>query len=88
MKNLNWYEGAKQLTPSTNNSLEATNRVIKDQFTLRERLSIREFGADDRTILKKKYNRPQIFIWTNHFDGNLGSYLQLAESETGIAEET
>lgn len=42
-KNPNWYEGAMQHTPSTINSLEATNRVIKDQFTLRERLSLGEF---------------------------------------------
>lgn len=42
-KNPNWYEGAMQHTPSTNNSLEATNRVIKDQFTLRERLFLGEF---------------------------------------------
>lgn len=38
-----WYEGAKQRVPSTNNALEATNRVFKDKFTFRERLSLGEF---------------------------------------------
>lgn len=42
-QNPNWFEGAMQRVPSTNNALEATNRVIKDQFTLRERLSLGEF---------------------------------------------
>ncbi|RNA28122.1 hypothetical protein BpHYR1_003222 [Brachionus plicatilis] len=31
-----WYEGLQLFTPSTNNSLEATNRVIKDEDTLRD----------------------------------------------------
>jgi len=33
-----WYEGVEHFTPSTNNALEATNRVIKDENTFRERL--------------------------------------------------
>lgn len=41
--NPNWYEGAKILTPSTNNALEATNRVIKDDRTFRERLPLPRF---------------------------------------------
>lgn len=44
-KNANWYEGAAQHTPSTNNALEATNRVLKDDVTKRERLSLSEFVA-------------------------------------------
>ncbi|CAF1157053.1 unnamed protein product [Adineta steineri] len=35
-----WYEGIQQLTPSTNNGLESNNRVIKDENTFRERLSL------------------------------------------------
>lgn len=42
-QNPNWYEGAMQNVPSTNNALEATNRVLKDDVTGRERLSIGEF---------------------------------------------
>ncbi|RNA37864.1 hypothetical protein BpHYR1_007202 [Brachionus plicatilis] len=33
-----WYEGLQLFTPSTNNSLEATNRIIKDEDTLLNRL--------------------------------------------------
>jgi len=33
-----WYEELEMHVPSTNNSLEATNRVIKDEDTLRERI--------------------------------------------------
>lgn len=36
-KNPNWYEGAMLFALSTNNALEATNRVIKEEFTKRER---------------------------------------------------
>lgn len=38
-----WFEGAKHLTPSTNNALESFNRVIKDENTLRTRLPISRF---------------------------------------------
>ncbi|CAF2885992.1 unnamed protein product [Rotaria sp. Silwood2] len=43
-----WYEGYNYFIPSTNNSLEATNRVIKDEHTFRERhpLSIQEILAN------------------------------------------
>jgi hypothetical protein len=33
-----WYEGYSEYTPSTNNALEATNNVIKQENTFRERL--------------------------------------------------
>lgn len=39
----NWYEGYAKDTPSTNNALEATNRVIKDEQTFRERLDLSQF---------------------------------------------
>jgi len=42
-KNKNWYEGASPGTPSTNNGLESINRVIKDEYTLRERLPLLRF---------------------------------------------
>lgn len=40
VKNPNWYEGYAVGAPSTNNALEATNRVIKDEQTFRERLDL------------------------------------------------
>lgn len=42
-----WYEGVDVHVPSTNNSVESTNRVIKDEHTFRERLDISRF----RTVL-------------------------------------
>lgn len=42
-KNPNWYEGVKTCVPSTTNALEATNRVLKDDVTGRERLSVGQF---------------------------------------------
>lgn len=43
VKNPNWYEGYAVGTPSTNNALEATNKVIKDEQTFRERLDLSHF---------------------------------------------
>jgi transposase-like protein len=44
LQNLNsWYEGYNIFTPSTNNALEATNRVIKDEHTFRERQPLSRF---------------------------------------------
>lgn len=39
----NWYEGAAEYTPSTNNALESYNSLIKRLITLRRRLPLREF---------------------------------------------
>ena len=41
--NIGWYESYASGFPSTNNALEATNDVIKDKATLRDRLPIRDF---------------------------------------------
>ena len=38
-----WYEGAAYQTPSTNNSLESFNLVIKKEETFRERLPLARF---------------------------------------------
>ena len=38
----NWYEGFYN-EPSTNNSLEAFNAVIKRQYTMRERLPLNSY---------------------------------------------
>ncbi len=37
------YEGLELYVPSTNNALEATNRVIEDEDTIRERLPLSRF---------------------------------------------
>lgn len=41
----NWFEGAAQYTPSTNNGLESHNAVIKKKITLRRRLPMNQFLA-------------------------------------------
>jgi hypothetical protein len=41
--NTGWFEGAAPGAPSTNNCLEATNNVIKKEWTLRDRLRLRDF---------------------------------------------
>ena len=46
-----WYEGYSELTPSTNNALEATNRYIKDNGTFRARLDISLFLSTSKKIL-------------------------------------
>jgi hypothetical protein len=50
--NRNWFEGIQKMIPSTNNALEAFNRVIKDENTVRERLTISRFS-----IILKEYIR-------------------------------
>lgn len=39
----NWYEGAAEYTPSTNNALESYNSLIKRLVTFRRRLPLQEF---------------------------------------------
>lgn len=39
----NWFEGAANYTPSTNNALESHNAVIKRKITLRRRLPLNQF---------------------------------------------
>jgi hypothetical protein len=48
-----WYEGLAMYVPSTNNALEATNRVIKDEDTLRERLVLSRFTVVLFSIVNK-----------------------------------
>ncbi|XP_048481537.1 uncharacterized protein LOC125489545 [Plutella xylostella] len=42
-QNRSWYLGAHMGSPATNNALESHNRVIKDEYTLRERLPLSRF---------------------------------------------
>ena len=75
-----WYEGIQHLTPSTNNALEATNRVIKDENTFRERLPLARFKVLTFEIvekwsklyernLKQFYDKPTVTldIWTKSY---------------------
>ncbi|CAF4458659.1 unnamed protein product, partial [Rotaria sp. Silwood2] len=48
-----WYEGLAIYVPSTNNALEATSRVIKDEDTLRERLVLSRFTVVLFSIVNK-----------------------------------
>lgn len=41
----NWFKGAAQYTPSTNNALESHNATIKRTITFRRRLPLEEFLA-------------------------------------------
>lgn len=45
LKHGNWYECYALRTPSTNNAIEATNNVLKTQFTLREKLPLGRFNS-------------------------------------------
>ena len=38
-----WYESYAEGSPSSNNALESINNTVKDEGTLRERLSLRDF---------------------------------------------
>ena len=75
-----WHEGVRHLTPSTNNALEATNRVIKAENTLRERLPLSRFKVLAFEIVEKlsksyerglrKYNNKQTIsldLWTSGY---------------------
>ena len=48
-----WYKGLEIYVPSTNNALKATNRVIKDEDTVRERLVLSRFTVVALSIVKK-----------------------------------
>lgn len=43
--NKNWFEGFREKTPSTNNALESSNKVIKDEQTMRERFDLSQFRS-------------------------------------------
>jgi hypothetical protein len=46
-----WYEGIQLYTPSTNNALEATNKIIKDDGTFRERHVLSRFLTITSSII-------------------------------------
>ena len=47
-----WYEGVELYVPSTNNALEATNKVVKDEGTYRERHVLSRFLVIASDIVK------------------------------------
>ena len=79
-----WYEGLEVNVPSTNNALEATNRYIKDEDTIRERLPLSRFTVvvfsivnkwskernPTRVNAKKFEHQPQITLpyWTDGYN--------------------
>jgi len=48
-----WYEGYSTFTPSTNNPLEARNKVIKDEHTFREQHTLSRFLTIANDIVNK-----------------------------------
>ena len=50
--NRNWYEGFSLKTPSTNNGIEAVNRTLKKENTLRERLPLSRFLTVAENIVR------------------------------------
>lgn len=55
----NWFEGAANYTPSTNNALESHNAVIKRSITMRKRLPLNQFLAsmcDLMTEISKQFS--------------------------------
>ncbi|CAF3368535.1 unnamed protein product [Rotaria socialis] len=53
-----WYEGYNYFTPSTNNSLEVINRVIKDEHTFRERHPLSRFFVIANNIVRS-WSKPR-----------------------------
>jgi hypothetical protein len=75
-----WYEEVQHFTPSTTNALEATNKVIKDENTFRERLPLSRFkvlafervekwSKSYQRDLKQYSNKQTILLdlWTNGY---------------------
>lgn len=93
-----WYEGAADLTPSTNNAVESSNRGIKDEHTLRERFDIGRF----RTVvfdmiekwslayvngLKEVHKKPNVDLklWTSAYAWAKSNVpMKVTESESKI----
>ncbi|RNA23002.1 hypothetical protein BpHYR1_014999 [Brachionus plicatilis] len=64
-----WYESYSLRTPSTNNALESTNRIIKDEATFRKRLSVSDFLNMVSTKLLKRWSKERSVNYTDpiHF---------------------
>ena len=62
-----WYEDVKYFSPSTNNSLESFNKIIKDEDTYRERIAFSRFRVIALEIVTK---------WLNQYKNKLKQYIQ------------
>lgn len=72
-KNANWFEGVVQHIPSTNNALEATNRVLKDDITKRERVALSVFISLMVDLIgrySRRCNTDQVFATTTTISKN------------------
>lgn len=80
VKNRYWYEGVRHFTPSTNNAIETDNRLIKEEYTIRERFDLAQFRAVLYTMIetcslayvngtKEIHTSPKIELdlWTNAY---------------------
>jgi hypothetical protein len=56
-KHPGWYEGYASGVPSTNNGLESTNRVIKDEGTYRIKLSLGRFLEVVKTNIVERWSK-------------------------------
>ena len=56
-KHPGWYEGYAPGVPSTNNALESTNRVIKDEGTYRVKLSLGRFLEVVKTNIVERWSK-------------------------------
>lgn len=98
-KNRLWYEGAQKLIPSTNNALEAVNKVIKDENTLRGLFDLGRFRVVVFEIienwsllcvngLKEIHLQPEISLemWTNAYNwAKLDVKMQVDETQSLVS---
>jgi hypothetical protein len=91
-----WYEGHSEYTPSTNNALEATNKVIKQENTLRERFVLFRFLVVAIEMVRKwsrdrDENQSNAILFVNEPTITLSKWTksyQFAESPKTILEYT
>lgn len=83
--NPNWFEGACSLTPSTNNALESTNNVLKNEYTLRERVLLGRFLSILYEIVEstsKRYEKTLFFCHkANHRAEGLDQRVPMGENK-------
>lgn len=98
-KNRLWYEGAQKLIPSTNNALEAVNKVIKDENTIRKLFDLGRFRVVIFEIienwsllyvngLKEIHLQPEISLemWTNAYNwAKLDVKMQVDETQSLVS---
>ena len=78
---MNWYEGFAVTYPSTNNGLESTNAVIKNQFTWRNRLALNQFFSVVLKIVESwssltKPDNPNMVDWASVVDVPMNIWIE------------